>query len=345
MTVILGLMLDTASPPSPAQWVADLNAANAQVGAVYPWGGGGVHYSAQHVAAARAAGRRVLPIPVPGPSPPALATILAACAALGIVGGPISFDVATGDNTFSDWALLAAWITQQLGPAWQGGPYCQRLVRPSCPQGWWFVAGGTKALPAGASASQYGQFTGPSGVVYDISTIDLSLWSSASTGDSAMFYDSVHGLWWSPWVGADSEVYYRKAATVAGLYTAPLAQPTGGAPGTKKVLGGGVDASGNVAFALHGGNDTVWYISTPDVGVTWVVGNDAAATLVPPADMAQVQAAIAAALAALPAPLTLAQVQAAIATAIALIPASGVPAAHTHGLTIDGVPVATGPAQ
>jgi hypothetical protein len=313
-------MLDTAGPPSPAQWVADLNAANAQVGAVYPWGGGGVHYSDQHVAFARAAGKLILPIPVPGSSPPALATILAACAALGIVGGPISFDVAIGDNAFSDWPLLAAWITQELGPGWRGGPYCQQSVRPSCPEGWWFVAGGTKALPAGASASQYGKFTGPSGVVYDISTIDLSLWST-SAGDEAMFYDSVHGLWWSAWVGADSQVYYRKAATVAGLYTAPLAQPTGGAPGTKKVLGGGVDASGNVAFALHGGNDTVWYISTPDDGVTWVVGNDAQATLVPPADMAQVQAAI------------------------AQIPASGTPAGHTHDLTIDGVVVPTGPAQ
>jgi surface antigen len=176
-------------------------------------------------------------------------------------------------------------------------------------------------------------------------------------------YDTTRDQWVSAWVGADSKVYYRIAKTLEELLSnppQPLEEPTGGAPGTKLIISQGVDTAGNYLFSLHGSDDTVWYVASPDGGQTWQVANDPAATLLPPATTATVAAAIAAAIAALPVPITQAQldswesaalaglptdVQAAVQKAIASLPAStsGASATHVHVLTVDGVAAPTAP--
>jgi hypothetical protein len=170
-------MLDTASPPAPAAWVADLRALGASAGVVYTWGGAGAgKYTAAHVAEAKAAARQLLACCVPGSAPPSLATLLASARALGLEGGPYAFDVARGDNAFTAWAWLQQAIAG-LPSEWSGGPYAQPTLRPSCPWGWWWACGSAgAAIPAGAIASQYTQVTGPSGTVYDQSVVNLSLW-------------------------------------------------------------------------------------------------------------------------------------------------------------------------
>lgn len=191
------LMLDAAYPPAPAQWIADLNSAGAQVGAVYVWGGGGLHYTPAHVQAALAAGKRVLAVCVPGASPPTLATILAACTALGIPPGPLAFDVAAGDNNFSD----AAWLEAAIAGcgAWNGGVYAQVRLRATYPWGWFWEAAGPSLLSAGVSASQYEADTVINGSEYDVSVIDPSLWTSSLAAFVAQYSGQFTGFpGWSP---------------------------------------------------------------------------------------------------------------------------------------------------
>jgi hypothetical protein len=182
---MLGKQADTASPPSdPAAWVADLEAMGAEVGAVYVLGGAGAgRYTPAHVGAALAAGKSVSAVAVPGASPPTVAEVLNAAAAYGFPPGtPLFEDVAIGDNNFTN----GAWLKAAIGaypPAFVGGTYCQPGPRRALfPWGLFWEASPQAApptsLPAGAIASQYGQETGPSGTVYDVSLIDLSIFPS-----------------------------------------------------------------------------------------------------------------------------------------------------------------------
>jgi hypothetical protein len=102
--------------------------------------------------------------------------------------------------------------------------------------------------------------------------------ASITGGSSVLFYDSSRKRWFSFWVGADGRVYYRQTAAVAALPGAPL--QSCGCPGTKLILGAGVDLAGNIGVSLHGGDDTVWYAMSGD-GATWAVGHDAEAKLLP----------------------------------------------------------------
>src|SRR5215467_4772333 len=95
------LLLDAAFPPSPDQWVRDMDMVGAQGGAIYVWGSF-INYSKAHVDAARAAGKQVLPIIVPGDSPPP-PPLYAAAEPYGITSGPIVYDIESGSMPASSW--------------------------------------------------------------------------------------------------------------------------------------------------------------------------------------------------------------------------------------------------
>jgi len=176
----LGLQADAGSPPeSPAQWVADLNALQCQAGAVYILGGMGAgKYTPAHVAAALAAGKFVSAVVVPENHAYTPAQVLAAAAPYGFPKGtPLWDDVANGDEYTGTPAQVEA-IVNGVAPAFVGGAYCQPGLRKTYPWGlaWEAIPGAKPAsLPPGVSAVQYGQATGPSGTVYDLSLIDLSI--------------------------------------------------------------------------------------------------------------------------------------------------------------------------
>jgi hypothetical protein len=179
----LGLQADAAFPPAnPAAWVADLTALGCQAGAVYILGGGGVHYTPGHVAAALAAGKYVSAVVVPESSNPSMAKIIAAAAPYGFPEGtPLWDDVANGDDYTGTPAEVEAMVAA-AAPTFTGGVYCQPGLRARYPWGlfWQCVdAERPTSLPAGVSAWQYGQVTGPSGSKYDLSLIDLSIFPEA----------------------------------------------------------------------------------------------------------------------------------------------------------------------
>lgn len=89
------LLLDAAFPPSPQQWVADMNAVGADGGFVYVYGPL-TNYTSQHVATARGAGKVVLPIIVPGNSWPSFTTLLQALRGYGFAEGPVIIDLESG---------------------------------------------------------------------------------------------------------------------------------------------------------------------------------------------------------------------------------------------------------
>ncbi len=171
--------LDAAFPPSPAEWVADLQSVGAKVGFAYcpTFGGGGSgHYTSAHVEAAEAAGIRVVPIVVPGGSPPS-PPLYAAAWPLGMTGGSIVYDIARGDGTPS-----AAWVEQAAAeglaadPVWDPWCYLQPDLRSTFPWGkeWAAIPGAEPtSLPDGANGVQYGFDVVINGHNYDVSVIDL----------------------------------------------------------------------------------------------------------------------------------------------------------------------------
>jgi hypothetical protein len=192
-----GLMLDAAFPPSPDQWVADMNSVGASVGAVYVYGPA-ANYSQAHVAAARSAGKMVLPIIVPGNAPPP-PPLYGAAEPYGIISGPLIYDVETGSLPGLSWIDAAISAANVAG--WNAGTYCTEELRASYPPGWWWRAGTGHsgggyvgvypppawALAAGASAQQYDyDVRFPSGAHYDVSVVDLALWGLVSPPASAV---------------------------------------------------------------------------------------------------------------------------------------------------------------
>ena len=171
--------LDAAFPPSPAEWVADLQSVGAKVGFAYcpTFGGGGSgHYTAAHVEAAEAAGIRVVPIVVPGGSPPS-PPLYAAAWPLGMTGGSIVYDIARGDGTpAAAWVEQAAAEGMAADPVWDPWCYLQPDLRPTFPWGkeWAAIPGAEPtSLPDGANGVQYGFDVVINGHNYDVSVIDL----------------------------------------------------------------------------------------------------------------------------------------------------------------------------
>ncbi|MBU6427448.1 MAG: hypothetical protein KGR26_00410 [Cyanobacteria bacterium REEB65] len=194
-------MLDAAYPASTAAaWVADLNAAGAEVAAVYlpAYGGGGTgHYTAQYVQAALDAGKTVMAVTVPGSAPPALSVITDAAASIGIKPGPLAFDVAIGDNNFSSWSWLAQAEAQAETEGWQPWSYLQPSIRSYAPAGLFWstdpVSTVPNYLPSGWDAWQYSGFVGPSGANYDISLINLDQLPQRRRRTVFIFQDATTG--------------------------------------------------------------------------------------------------------------------------------------------------------
>lgn len=114
-------MLDAAyPPPSPDQLVADMDAAGADAAAVYVYGPI-VRWTRSHVAAARARGKYLLPIVVPGDSPPAPVFTLAAAAALDFTSGPIALDLETNSRPPAAW--VAGWARSAAAAGWRPRRY------------------------------------------------------------------------------------------------------------------------------------------------------------------------------------------------------------------------------
>lgn len=181
-----GLGADAANPPGPAAWVADLQHFGCAVAFVYVWGPY-ENYTPEHVAAARAAGITVIPIVVPGDTPPP-PPLYAAALPYGISGGHLFYDVERFSMATPDWVRQGVAISTANG--FQAGVYCTAANRAAYPFGLWWRAGTgwtgggfSGALPAppldlgdfgGAVAVQYDfEVQGPSGARYDLSRVDL----------------------------------------------------------------------------------------------------------------------------------------------------------------------------
>ena len=183
------LMLDAAFPPAPGQWVTDMHAVGAQIGAVYVWGPY-VNYTRAHVDAARAAGLGVLPIIVPGNSPPP-PPLYAAAWPYGITGGPLAYDIESGSLPGTFWVNQAVQDSNAAG--WNAGVYAQGSVRPLYPAGWWWLARWPYApgvwqpvptdLGASVTAWQFAHDVMINGSQYDISIVDPALFPALGGSD------------------------------------------------------------------------------------------------------------------------------------------------------------------
>lgn len=184
------LMLDAAYPPSPQQWIADMNAVNAGVGAIYIWSGF-PNYSKAHVDAARAAGKFVLPIVVPGDIGPDPNTVLDVANQFGITSGPIAVDLETGsepgnawDQTFDSVARNRGFTPIEYGTPSQFGPWGgQYTDSDSLWIATWIRTGiinPVPVLPPGRVAWQFVNDVTINNSQYDASVIDTSIFEGGT---------------------------------------------------------------------------------------------------------------------------------------------------------------------
>lgn len=183
------LVVDAAFPPSPAQWVADMNAIGAQGGAIYVYGGF-TNYTAAHVQAAQAAGKHVVPIIVPGNAPPA-PPLYAAAAPYGLTSGLLVYDVESGSEPGPVWVQQA--VDEANTAGWRAGVYCGQALRSSYSAGWFwlsqwpYAAGIWQPVPtliAGASAWQYAHDVNINGSLYDVSIFNEALFGGTNVANS-----------------------------------------------------------------------------------------------------------------------------------------------------------------
>lgn len=187
-----GLGADCAFPPAPADWIADLQAFGCQVAFVYVWGPF-TRYSTAHMKAAQTAGIVVVPVIVPGNSPPA-PPLYAAAWPYGITFGLLFYDIEPFSMPGQQWVQDGIGESDSVG--WTAGVYCTAQNRGKYPQGpWWragtgWTGGGfSGALPAPAidlrdygnpAALQYDfEVVGLSGSRYDLSAVDLDVFTPA----------------------------------------------------------------------------------------------------------------------------------------------------------------------
>jgi hypothetical protein len=221
----------------------------------------------------------------PGANPP---QALAYARAVGAVG--VAVDIESGVEQDA-WTLS---VSASFGDymAANGMPACVYSHEATCAKlaahftaQWWDGKAKPVSLPDRV-AVQYGQQTASNGIIFDLDACDSYFVNpnpARSIGGSPMFHDDANDLWWSFWVGADGKVYFKTAATVAGLPASPLQSVVGGAPETLAIIGAGVDSAGNLGLSLHSGDGTVWYFGSAGGATPSVLGNDTGATLLPPA--------------------------------------------------------------
>lgn len=95
-------MVDAAFPPSANLWVSDMDAIGAVGGCVYVLGPF-TNYSPIHVTLARSHDKVVVPIVVPGNSPPSYAQVWAALLNYQFSSGPVVVDLENGSEPADAW--------------------------------------------------------------------------------------------------------------------------------------------------------------------------------------------------------------------------------------------------
>lgn len=174
------LVVDAAFPPAPEQWVTDMDEIGAQGGAVYVYGGF-TNYTADHVKAAQAAGKHVVPIIVPGNAPPP-PPLYAAAAPYGLTSGLLVYDIEVNSEPGPAWVQQA--VDEANAAGWNAGVYCNQSLRSTYAAGWFwltqwpYAAGIWQPVPTlveGASAWQYAHDVSINGSLYDVSIFDEAL--------------------------------------------------------------------------------------------------------------------------------------------------------------------------
>lgn len=185
------LALDAAYPPSPQQWVADMNAVGADGGFVYVYGPI-VKYTLQHVTVARQSGKIVIPIIVPGNTWPTFGTLKSNLLRYGFQSGPVVVDLESSSLPPNAGLANFALYMQQNG--YQLDRYgTQSVLGTYTPENedWiadWIRTGQLGPLPTLPQGWQSWQFVND--VKINGSTYDASIVSdSFVTGSDAMTLD------------------------------------------------------------------------------------------------------------------------------------------------------------
>jgi hypothetical protein len=103
------LCVDTAYPPAPAQWLADIRDLGASASLIYTYGGF-TNYTAAHLQAAGSNGITLIPIVVPGDTPPPASEVLQTALNYGFSSGPLLIDLESGSFPIQGW--VQDFITQ-----------------------------------------------------------------------------------------------------------------------------------------------------------------------------------------------------------------------------------------
>lgn len=171
------LIIDAAYPPSPAQWVDDMNAVGAAGGLVYVWGPI-LNYSVNHVVTARSNGKIVVPVVVPGNDGPTWDNVHNRLNLFGFTNGPALYDFELGSEPTNTWwqqhaqsAHAAGFVVDRYGTTSELGNYSPE------DQDWiaqWIRTGVLDPLPtlqAGRVAWQFVNDIMINGRQYDASVI------------------------------------------------------------------------------------------------------------------------------------------------------------------------------
>jgi hypothetical protein len=182
------IALDAAYPPSPAEWVQDLDWAGAE-SAFYYAVGPFARYTPAHLEAARAAGKRLCAIIVPGSAPTSIHLMLAVVAALGGAGDPVVFDLETGSLPPALWLGDAISAAREAGhPPRRYGDMGVLAGYPAADGDWvshgpgpiragWSPADGVPVLRSGLLGWQFAVQVTINGHQYDVSVCDPSLFA------------------------------------------------------------------------------------------------------------------------------------------------------------------------
>lgn len=172
------LMLDAAFPPHPLQWVADMESVNADGGFVYVVGDF-LHYTAEHVSAARAARKVVIPIVVPGNTPTTVQAVHDVLVSYGFESGPVIVDLEPGSEPADEWVRGLRQFLDPLGYETDRYGTSSVLGQYSPEDDDWVAAwqrngvlDPVPTLPAGWNAWQFVDDVVINGSTYDVSVVD-----------------------------------------------------------------------------------------------------------------------------------------------------------------------------
>src|SRR5215471_806312 len=186
------LLLDAAHPPPPNEWVADMDAVGAAGGFVYVIGPF-LNYTPGHVSVARAAGKIVLPIIVPGNVPTSSSAVLAALATYGFTGGPVITDLERTSEPPDQWVVELRAFLNPLGYLVDRYGTPSELGKYSPEDDNWLamwqrtgVLNPVPVLPTGWNAWQFVNDVHINGSTYDVSVIDEQFAGATAPGVDEM---------------------------------------------------------------------------------------------------------------------------------------------------------------